>query len=65
MGKEKEMNLNVFLAWLNIATSNYCKQHEPVRFQECYEHITECVMDGETFKWCVEDREKYIKTLCM
>lgn len=58
------MELNVFLAWLHIATSKYCAQHEPVRAKECYEYVTDCVLDGETFKWCVADREKEIERRC-
>lgn len=52
------MILTEVLTWLHLMTTRHCVINEPDRFEECYEYITDCVMDGERFNWCVKDREE-------
>ena len=55
------MEWNVFLAWLYLVTGQHCNKYEKANFKECQEHIVDCVLDGEKFRWCVKERIEFVE----
>ena len=46
------MNWLVFLGILNISVANYCKTDN-----HCIEEMIDCILDGESFDWCSNNKE--------
>jgi hypothetical protein len=52
------MDWNEFLLLLQLATAHYCEKEQDKFVKPCIETIRECVLDGESFKWCTQNWEE-------
>lgn len=50
------MSWEAFLLMIHLKASNFCK-YEPsqARVVKCEEYITDCMLDGEKFRFCSRD----------
>lgn len=52
------MDWNEFLMLLHLMTVRHCIVNEADQVQQCYERVVDCVLDGETFRWCTAPQNR-------